>query len=212
MKNFNLSKFSLFGAIAIAMTFGTACSDDDDNNGGNNNTPTPPKNEMTHDGTAYGLTKGFFLDYGQTPMGSYNLDLFLFSENLDLDLNTQNFTGSGEFFYVELFTATDGSLEPGVYNFDAVNAPNANTFAVSDFLIGVDAAAQSIAKEATIASGTITVGFADGKYDFTFDLVDEDGVEITGYYKNEVAVLPARIGQDEISKESLKELLTAEVK
>ncbi|MCH8555765.1 MAG: hypothetical protein LAT76_11440 [Schleiferiaceae bacterium] len=214
---FNLSglgRMAFLGAMTVALTVGTSCSKDDDSNGnGNNNNtpPPPPPNELVHDGETIAMTKGFFLDYGQASATSYNLDLFLLTENADLSLTTGNLTGSGSMFYIELFTSANDKLEPGTYTFDASNTPEANTFDTSVLLKNFNLTEGNQGTLLEVSNGTVKVEFKDGKYEFTIDLVDENGAEIKGYYRNEVQTFPARIGQDEITKESLRAIISSEV-
>ena len=109
----------LISTLMVVLVF--SCSDSDSDS----NSPTDPTGSdsesnflMVGDNT-YVLAQGLLENYGaMAETGAVNLDLTLISEGIEVDWLNQTATGSGQVFYLEMFTSTEGFLDNGVYAYN----------------------------------------------------------------------------------------------
>ncbi len=170
-------KWTLLLALLITPFFFAACSDDDDDN--NNGM----SNHFSYDGDTYSLAGGIMINYGQLwDDEAYNMDLFLHSDGLEFDPTVPRFTGTGDGVGIDFFSPEEDELVPGTYTFDPDDTAEPFTFgSMTDMVLDFDASTE----EGTIldiVGGTVEVSRSGSNYQISFDLVAEDGNEVTGYF------------------------------
>jgi hypothetical protein len=181
IKIFNKMKnlFKTFtGAVLLGVLL-TSCNKDDDNE-------NPTKNYFKVDDITYEISSGVLENYGIDYAGQYegyNLDLNLVSKGIQVsedDYGEMEVTGSGQIIYFEMFSSNGLSLDNGDYNFDGISPFPVGTFDYGDYAINWD---ENDEDWIEISSGKVTVNKTGNEYEITINCTDENGANITGYYK-----------------------------
>lgn len=175
MKNLkNLGFLFIFSLLFISVS----CGSDDDNNDDDNGTT----NEFVYDGTAYALTNGFIQEYGGASL--FNFDITLYG---GLVLQNEQFSGTGEVVYFEMWTDQATSLKSGTYNYAATESDL--TFTIGEIGIDCDTTTQSCATNLVVASGTVDLDVSGSNYDVDFNLTTTTGENVTGTFSGTLPTL-----------------------
>lgn len=150
-----------------------SCSDEGED-------PAPKTNFFSVDGTEYSLSEGLTIEYGGSETSGYNFDLLVFSSGLEPDLNTETFTGEGDFIYFELWSTSTTGLVAGTYTISTENLPN--TFTSNNININYVASTKTSDAEYEASAGTVTIAVDGSTYSINFDLTVTGGKTLTGNY------------------------------
>ena len=157
------------------------CGDDDDDS-----TPVNPlaDNVLTVGNVSYDLEWGSILNYGEFEEGSgiINLDLELWSNGIESESDC-DLSGEGQGIYFEMFTSNETSLDDGTYTYSM--DPELGTWDYGDYILNLDVSEDDTDIENNwimINSGSVTIDKTGSNYNISWDLVDGDGVSITGNF------------------------------
>lgn len=159
--------------LIISLLFQTCNKDDDE---------VVQNNHILFNDAEYGLDKGFFQFFGKLDPSDtgFNFDVYLFSSGLTF--NDNQFSGSGNLIFFEMYSPVSSELATGTYTFDSNETGNSNTFDDSFFIINFDVANET-GTLVDISGGTIKVTKTDTTYEFVIDLTTTDSKILTGFYK-----------------------------
>ena len=136
------------------------------------------KNEFKFDGSTITLDKGFIEDYGENFDGSYDFDVWLFSENINFV--DDELTGSGDGIYLDLNTADQTGLEEGTYIWSEDRAK----FTIVDggAILNADILMET-GEEIIFTNGSVDISFDGDKTVLEFDMITEGNKTLTGKFK-----------------------------
>ncbi|NNC95805.1 MAG: hypothetical protein HKN92_09610 [Chitinophagales bacterium] len=146
-----------------------ACKDDE----------AEPKNEFTYNNETYELNKGFIEDFDTNSNGSFDVDVFLTSSNVNFDTGVGDFIGFGDMVYLDLNTNSAGQLVTGTYNYSVTR--NAFTFVDGNILTSFNFTTLS-GPEDEVVAGTVEVEAGSPESTIEFDLVTVSGLSVIGRY------------------------------
>jgi hypothetical protein len=155
--------------VALALTLtAISCSKDE----------ATKKNHMKFDNTEYDISKGIIKYYGQYNQSppSYNFDIYLFSSGINYDGSA--FSGTGTYFYLEMFSSSSAELVSGTYTFNSLSE-NPNMFDYGVLRLNYNTELQV---NHLVSSGTVKIVKTDAVYEITIDCIS-NGKSLTGYYK-----------------------------
>ena len=142
---------------------------------------------IKYDGKMYPLDKGAIENYGHYYVDdSYNLDLWFLSEGLNMiEINGEwdHESGTGHIVYFIMNTNSPSQIDNGNYVYDEDLTYDAGTFKYGDFTLNYDADHNTWETYKSFTDGTLTVSKSGDVYEITFNCTDEDGKNVTGYYK-----------------------------
>lgn len=172
------SMLSLAVILMMSMAF-VSCKKDKDEE----ETPVK-KNYVTYNNKDYNFTKGYLIYYGDldAKAGTYNFDVFLCTDGINYNSTTDEFSGSGNIFYMELFSSSATALVPGTYTYDSTMSYLANTYDLGIFAVNFNIATTSGEIEQEIKQGTFKTSNSGSTYTFNIDVMAADGKKITGMY------------------------------
>lgn len=176
MKNFRILTLAF---IAITTLATTSCSDDDDA------APAVVPSQFTYDGVTYQLDKGFIDEFGDNGNGTFDFDIFLFTEGLTIDPATADVSGTGQAVYLDLNSDSMTGLSDGTYLF----AMDREAFTIvpnTGVLINLDTAAQTGTLVPAVG-GDVILSKEGNIYELEYTLVDASGLEVVGSYRGELA-------------------------
>jgi len=184
MKNYRISFLSLAWML-LALPLFIACNKDDDDDN-----PPRPDNYIEYDGKYYALTQGYIENWGEMDPGVYNLDLTLLSSGFTINYTgteLSSIAGTGDAVYFEIYTADSNQIVPGTYTFNA-NSTAAGVFDEGFLGLGVNFGTLSGTFH-TVTSGTVSIQKDGAAYTVSFNMTDETGKAIKGYFKKELVYL-----------------------
>jgi predicted heme/steroid binding protein len=168
--------------LLMACLLITSCSEDDED--------TDSKNFIAFDETSYDLSKGILINEGEYTEDIYLYDIELFTSDFeftyDEDGDLDGIYGEGQALFLALFSEDADYPAIGEYTYSL--SGEAGTFYYGEAYSYVNTDEYEYEYSA-ISSGTITVTASGNSYKISFDLTDEDGVNITGYYSGGLTYL-----------------------
>jgi len=169
-----MNRFRLLLTLLIIPLLFQACNKDDDE--------VVQKNHILYNDAEYGLDDGFFQFFGKLDPSAtgFNFDIYLFSSGLTF--NNNQFNGSGNLIFFEMFSSVSSELATGTYTFDSNETGNANTFDDGFLIINFDVSTQT-GTQVIINGGTVKVTKTDTMFEFNIDCTTADGKTLTGFYK-----------------------------
>lgn len=144
-------------------------------------------NQFSVNGSTYDLSQGLIEYYGETSVGSFNHDIVLLSEGINVitqDGEIVGATGIGELVYFELFTADATNIADGQYVYSDTYAPG--TFDYSHIMIGFNITTEDIDSYYEIAGGHINIASAGPITSVTMNLQTVDGYTVLGSFSGEM--------------------------
>ncbi|MGC1471747.1 MAG: hypothetical protein WA775_04055 [Psychroserpens sp.] len=163
-----MKKFIYPILLLVVATFTLQSCDKDDDDGGSSSS----EGEVTIDGTQFQLDgNSFLINYGENSDGSYNWDIEIEGENIDV--------------YFELHTNSVSGLTSGTYNYSNESAEF--TYTIADFETVIDN--QFTIFDAT--EGTVILDVDGDDVDIDFNLISEDGETIAGNWSGRFTVIDA---------------------
>ena len=117
--NKNLLKFAVV-LLSVGLIFSGCSKDDDEVSQG-----------FKYDGKTYDLDKGEMISYGEVTEGVYNIDLFLYSN----DVQSETMTGNAAYF--EIFTNSETDFALGTYDYNS-SSEAVYTFDIGHFYMNYD--------------------------------------------------------------------------
>lgn len=154
------------GFLAVGLVSCDLLGDDDDDKpaGGGRGTGV-----LTYQGEDFAVTQLWFIDYGESDPGVYNVDLFIMTNNVGINFDGGVFTGSGKLVYLEMFFDT-ASVKAGTYNWSTSEA--AGTFSdgsdITTVVSGVD-------DYDDLISGVVVIGISGGIYTISGEVATANG-------------------------------------
>ncbi|MEE4116466.1 MAG: hypothetical protein V2I37_09870 [Marinilabiliaceae bacterium] len=148
---------------------------------------TPLASYFEYEITKYPVDTGMLEAYGKTDPGDagYNFDITLHSSGIIFDPVAETFSGYGNIVYLEMYSASEASLEPGTYTFDNTGSGSPQTFDIGRFGMYVNMDEQS----GTIVlanSGSVRVEKSGATWTLNISCTTSAGNPITGFYKGEL--------------------------
>ncbi len=187
MKSIKQLFYSLFIAAALI-----SCGSDDD--------AAPVSVPVIEFGTGVGsanlgmdsfiLDKGLSTDYGANGNGTFNIDLELFSGDININVAEQSLSGTGNYLYFEMNSSGSNGLETGTYTINQ-GSPENLSITSAEYAIGMNFANFDSTNFVSIESGTVVLARSGNDYSLTFDLINEDGESLTGMYTGTILPVPA---------------------
>ncbi|MEA3446426.1 MAG: hypothetical protein U9R19_17060 [Bacteroidota bacterium] len=162
--------------IAGSLLVLSSCNKDDDND---------PKTYLKYDNEELSLKSGYLENYGQDSTWSgFNVDLTLYSTGVtihEIAGELDSISGFGMLVYFEIYTSNGVGLDSRDFVYD-VN----ETGAIGTFDLGVIANDIEDLTGFLIEDGVVNVKKDGNNYEITINCTDENGKEISGYYKGEL--------------------------
>lgn len=145
------------------------------------------KNYLKIGSDEYDLSSCVLVNNGQAGGNEgIDLDLTLFSKNIIIsgdDNGGYSISGSGEIIQFDMVTSNDTFLDNGIYSFQNTTPYPIGTFAYALYTTGWRQSDLSVDNTFRIVSGKINVDRNGEEYEITIDCKDENGNDVTGYYK-----------------------------
>ncbi len=189
-----MTKFKLFAVSAILLVVAvvfSSCKKDDPEP-----TPTPdpkPQSYFTNDGVDYVLSSAYSQYWGVNN-GVHNFDIYIVSEDIKYVQSSEEFSGTGEVVYLELFTSSSSGLIVGEYNYSSEN----NAFSFGTAEVGINADSQSSeGLWLSAVGGKVNIAKDGEKYTISFNLTTDDNKEIIGKYEGVLSLLPNQGSENE---------------
>ena len=153
------------------------CGDDDDDS---NNINPLADNVLIVGDVSYDLEWGSILNFGEFEEGSgiINLDLELWSTGIVEPESGCEAYGEGQGLYFEMFTSNETSLDDGTYTYDM--DATLGTWDYGDYSLNLSETNDN--PWILLDSGSVTIDKTGSNYNISWDLVDGDGVSITGNF------------------------------
>jgi len=153
------------------------CGDDDDDS-----TPVNPlaDNVLRVGNVSYDLEWGSILNYGEYDSGIINLDLELWSTGVIESESGCGASGDGQGIYFEMFTSNETSLDDGTYTYNM--DPELGTWDYGDYILNLSDINDNDDPWILLDSGSVTIDKTGSNYNISWNLVDGDGVSITGNF------------------------------
>lgn len=170
-----------FIGVFVLSTLIISCSNDDDMGSDSN------KNYIKVGETVYELSTGAMENFGKYDNGidkydGYNICLTLVSKGVSLSGDEDGemvITGSGQIFYFDMYTSKGSSFDDRDYNFDGIPPTQIGTFNDGACWLSWDESEDGDWND--ITSGKVTV--SKNGNEITINCTDENGKNITGFYK-----------------------------
>jgi hypothetical protein len=180
------------------------CGDDDDDS---NNVNPLADNVLIVGDDSYDLEWGSILNYGEFEEGSgiINLDLELWSIGIIEPESGCEPSGEGQGIYFEMFTSNDTSLDDGTYTYNM--DPELGTWDFGDYILDFSDTNEDDETWIFLDSGSVTIDKTGSNYNISWDLVDGDGISITGNFSgglNYCNYIGEDLNPNESSKRSSK--------
>ncbi|WP_127845873.1 hypothetical protein [Psychroflexus aestuariivivens] len=162
-----------------------ACSDDDDNAGENNNPAIEAEGYLEIGNDEYNLKAGTLENLGSYEGSIFDFVLNLYSSNLitgnPITLEDDVVTAISMDLYVNSpFDLVETDYEK--VSFDEISG---NTFQAADIVLNFDVENET-GTTRQIVEGTLTVVSVDPTYELEFTGTDNEGENVTFYYKGEL--------------------------
>ncbi len=135
-------------------------------------------NEISFDGNKYALTKGY-LDQWDEP----ELDFALYLVDDGITVTKDDIFGQGNMIYLELWSSSSTSLQPGTYTFSDTKYPQ--TFSFGAFLINYDVS-NDVGVQYIATGGTVTVSQEGSDYEIDAALTLATGKTVNAHYKGQI--------------------------
>lgn len=168
--------------LILSVAF-VACSDDDDGGGGNNNPEV--EGYLVVGNNEYDLKSGTLENLGSFEGSIFDFVLNLYSSNLTIG-NPPTFEDdviSG--VSMDLYVNSPFNLVEDDYEKVAFDEISGNTFQALDLIINFDIENETGTTK-QIVEGTFTVLNVDSTYELEFTGTDNEGENVTFYYKGEL--------------------------
>jgi hypothetical protein len=136
-----------------------------------------PSNNITYDGKANEITKGYLENYGIIADGMYNFDLTLVSK--EITMTQTDISGVGNAAYFEMISNSPTELAAGTYTFSA-SVSTSFTFDLA--YVGLDYDIANASGTLPIVGGTVVIKKDGANYDITINCVTASAKSITGNY------------------------------
>ncbi len=138
-------------------------------------------NEIKYDGNNYPLTKGYLLKYGNWDGETtyYNFDVLLVSDGITL--TQEDIIGTGNLIYLELWSSSPTSLNPGTYIFS--NNYAAQTFATGGVALNFNIETEMGTLFDICTGGNVIISQSGTDYIFDITLTLANGKTVNAYYK-----------------------------
>jgi hypothetical protein len=166
--------------LFTASLFLISCNNDD-----SSNDDSSTDNNISFDGTEYDLSQGYVLHYDDDmdSLSFYQLTLYSssFEITYDDDAYIDDITGEGQTLSFEINSSTSDDIALGTYTYSAHNSSTAGTFSYATASTYSNFETDEL-NSSEITDGTLTISKNGSSYTLSFDLTDEDGVSVTGYY------------------------------
>lgn len=170
MIKFNFSTTLVLTSLVMLFMF-SSCKKEDE-------TPPTPSNSFTVSSFSADLTKGNIEEYGDNGNGSYDWDVTLLSDGIDLESES----GVGSAVYLDLNSDSETGLTAGTYNW----AADRDVFTLVDAAAAINYDIESEVGDYindTATGGTVIISFSGDDTVIDFELTMSDGEEVKGYYK-----------------------------
>lgn len=151
-------------------------------------------NSFAVNGNSYTLSQGLIQYFGETGNDSYNHDIVLLSEGIQIQTQDGQIigaTGKGEVVYFELFSALSDKIADGEYIF--ADGYAAGTFDMADIQIGYDVIADEDDIYYEIIGGSINITTNQSFTQIIMNLTTSEGYLVTGSFEGE---MPTYIVED----------------
>ena len=176
-----MKKACYYLSVALLAIF-TSCGEDKD--------PDPkmnPEGSFTVNGEAFNLDFGYKEDFGSNDNGSFDVDVYLSSEAIDLNTDGESLSNISV-VYLDLNTNQRNELQTGTYTYgderdelvmvDASVGANISTDANGDVISGT---------LYIIVDGSVTITQSGDNYTISFTLTSTEGTTITGSYTGTIS-------------------------
>lgn len=164
---------ALFKIALILLGFGlvfSSCSKDDDEGSGS----------FTYKDKKYTLSQGTIEAYGYWDAGVYNLDLYLYSSDFDLE----DRTGTGEYLYFNMFSNKNTDLTAGTYTYDYLSeVPFTFDYGKAYLDFNMNSYSGTVV---SMYDGDVTISKSGSTYTINIDCEDASGEKIVGTYKGSI--------------------------
>jgi len=167
---------NLFKLAFVLLSFGvffSSCSDEE-----------TLSNAFSYKGQEYPIEKGRMITYGSVTTGVYNIDLELYSS----EVNPVSDTGTGNMIYFEMFTNNNTSLAAGEYTFTQTEANY--TFDIAKFYINFNFGSWS-GTSFYVHEGTVNIKKSGTTFTIDIDCTDDQGNVIKGNYEGTLSFTDA---------------------
>ncbi|WP_026755554.1 hypothetical protein [Sediminibacter sp. Hel_I_10] len=177
----NLKLIALFALALNLVTF--SCNKDDD---GGDDSSSSSENNITIDGTEFEIETAILEEWGINEDGSYDWDVTLFSDGVEIDAANSTITGTGAAIYLDLNTNSETGLVPGTYTFANERAEFTWVFAeaVTNFNFETENG-----ESFNAVSGTVVITGSGNNQVIVANLEDENGNAITASYKGSLQMI-----------------------
>lgn len=144
-------------------------------------------NYIRYDGTTYAIDKGYLENWGKWSLeGDNNLDLTLVSNGIsvvEVGGEIDEYIGEGNAIIFYMYSTSTTRLDDGNYVYDEDATEEAGTFEWANVVINYNIEDEEGDVDQYIVDGTVTVTKTGDVYEISFNLTDEDGKTVTGYFK-----------------------------
>ena len=171
MKN-KFAKLLIFGILSFSVVL-VGCKKDE-----------VTKNHITYDGLTYLLNNGALDSWGATSHNplTYKFEIVLTSSGIAYNETALDYSGTGTFIKLTLYSSDPSTILPGTYTFDRFSSMDSLT--MSRCLVGInqDIAISSGDGFYSINTGIVEVSKRGGIYLLNIDLYTNANKQITGYF------------------------------
>jgi len=167
MKNLALIFIGLLMCITII-----SCKKDKESN-------DIPETYFEFNGKTYGLSKGFFIEYGESPNNNYEFDIFMYSGMHIYD--PDSVVGSGNTIGFNIYSAKP-NIESGTYEYNE-EWDVTGTFDVGLFVLEWDENDPENQDWVYISDGNISIQNNNNVFDISFECTSTEGKSVKGRYR-----------------------------
>lgn len=171
-------KFLKITFLIITITLFTACSSNNENT---------KRNQVTAGSQNFEIAQSIMFNDG-TFDGITEYELYLTGSGLSIN-NGKNFSGTGEFIYLRLFSGDASVLQAGNY---ILNSQDNTTFLFNRGLYHLEydaAKGDNQSRPLDIKSGSVSIEVENGIYTITINLTEENSNVVTGYYSGTINIV-----------------------
>lgn len=185
MKNL-FSKILILTALSCFVVI-SGCKKDDDSN----------VNQVTINSKSYSLDKGYQANTDTIELigreSTYEFDIYLLSSEISYNTELSNYSGSGNFIFLRMYSMNAEYLTPGMYTLDRFSSKDSLTFDYG--LIGVDTtvSVSSNKKVFRFNMGIVVVNKVGNTYNIEFEYYLDDNKQVKGSYSGPINKYPEYI-------------------
>lgn len=179
MKTIKLLTSLLLGTMLFA-----GCGGDDDSD-------SESGNYFKINGKTYELKVGYLQNWGMDAdyYDGYNVDLLLVSDGITFDAENEEFSGTGDGIYFEMYSSMSNQLPAGSYTYSSTEPNSTSTFDYGEYYVDFNTSTYDYTSYGFFNSGTITVSKSGSTYEISFTCTSSEGQSCTGYFKGQLTVL-----------------------